>query len=487
MSTTTPPELHEPAAPPARQWRWFGWWFYVVVLVIAPFALILTAAVTVWLYWQLGDMRAAGEVRAEVARIQARGEPVTLYDLDQYHRVPEGKKDITATWVAAFALYDGTQYFADCQPLPIVGTGSELELMAAVPNSQLAAAEAFLVKHDAVVQATLAAGREEGECRLPTIFHLGGTAGGSPHLMQSRSLGRLMSLRVRVSVVRGNLDTAIESIEASLAAARALENQLTVAEYMCRRDLIRRALVDIEFLLNRAELTDEQLDRLERNVNSFDTHQSLTTALLGERGVAYRQRFHSPSPLAMPPPSPTATAADPMAGSELIRPADCLFFLEIIEQQIAASRQPLRQAVETTNQIHERTFPYKDARAIPEIVRFQQSFKLLPLGSAPIYGRARLEARRELMLAAIAAKRYRMAHGEYPATWELLTPEFLPSVPSDPIDGQPLRLVVEKEGLLLYSVGADGVDDGGQDPQEIDHPDIVVRLRGGASGAKSRP
>lgn len=476
MTTSVEAVSHVAESRPARPWRWFRWWFYVVVLVIAPFSLVLTAVVTIWLWWRLGDMRAAGDVKAEVARIQARGEPVTLYDLYQYHRMPAGKKDITAIWVAAFALYDGTQYFADCQPLPIVGKGNELELLAAAANSQLEAAEAFLAKHDAVVQATLAAAREEGECRLPTIFELGGMTGGSMHLMQSQSLARLMSLRVRVSAQRGNTDAAIESIEATLAAGRALEHQLTVAEYMYRRDLVRRALKDVEFLLSRAELTDEQLDRLERIVKSFDTQRSLTTALLGERGVAYRQRFHSPSPLAMPPPLPTATAADPMAGSELTRAADCLFFLEIIEQQIEASRQPLPQALQTANQIHEQSFPLKGSEGLPKALRYPETLRHLPMGSAGIYGRGRLEARRELVLAAIAAERYRLAHGEYPANWESLTPEFLASVPSDPIDGQPLRLVEEQGGLMLYSIGADGVDDGGQDPREMDHPDIVVRV-----------
>jgi hypothetical protein len=41
-------------------------------------------------------------------------------------------------------------------------------------------------------------------------------------------------------------------------------------------------------------------------------------------------------------------------------------------------------------------------------------------------------------------------------------PEFLSSVPLDPVDGEPLRYRRNGDGtFLLYSVGENGVDDGG--------------------------
>ena len=41
-------------------------------------------------------------------------------------------------------------------------------------------------------------------------------------------------------------------------------------------------------------------------------------------------------------------------------------------------------------------------------------------------------------------------------------PEFVPSVPLDPVDGQPLRYLANADGtFLLYSVGENGKDDGG--------------------------
>ena len=73
-----------------------------------------------------------------------------------------------------------------------------------------------------------------------------------------------------------------------------------------------------------------------------------------------------------------------------------------------------------------------------------------------------MEASRQMMIAAIALKRYQLRHGIYPEDLTALTPGFLAAVPRDPVDGQPLRFRREGENsFLLYSVGENAEDDGG--------------------------
>ena len=61
-----------------------------------------------------------------------------------------------------------------------------------------------------------------------------------------------------------------------------------------------------------------------------------------------------------------------------------------------------------------------------------------------------------------ALERYRIQHGQYPETLSALVPEFLSSVPLDPMDGQPLRYASEPDGLYrVWSVGENDQDDGG--------------------------
>lgn len=91
-----------------------------------------------------------------------------------------------------------------------------------------------------------------------------------------------------------------------------------------------------------------------------------------------------------------------------------------------------------------------------------------------------LEARRQVALAAIALERYRLAHSRYPDSLEDLTPDYLPAIPVDPIDGQPLRYRVDADGAAaVYSIFADLKDDGGTtdiDDWTMQDGDYVWRL-----------
>ena len=74
----------------------------------------------------------------------------------------------------------------------------------------------------------------------------------------------------------------------------------------------------------------------------------------------------------------------------------------------------------------------------------------------------KIEARRQLALAAVALARYKLTYGRYPDSLAELTPYFLTSVPRDWFDGEPLKYRLLPDGrYLLYSVHEDGVDDGG--------------------------
>jgi hypothetical protein len=65
--------------------------------------------------------------------------------------------------------------------------------------------------------------------------------------------------------------------------------------------------------------------------------------------------------------------------------------------------------------------------------------------------------------AACALERYRRSGGRYPQTLPALVPEYLAKAPHDAIDGGAMRYErIGQEGFLLYSVGWNQTDDGGQ-------------------------
>jgi len=69
----------------------------------------------------------------------------------------------------------------------------------------------------------------------------------------------------------------------------------------------------------------------------------------------------------------------------------------------------------------------------------------------------------DLARTACALERYRLVHGRYPATLDELTSQFISILPNDLINGQPLHYRRTDDGkFVLYSIGWDEKDDGGQ-------------------------
>ena len=90
----------------------------------------------------------------------------------------------------------------------------------------------------------------------------------------------------------------------------------------------------------------------------------------------------------------------------------------------------------------------------------------------------RSTAESRCVVVALACERFRLARGRWPGNLAEIPTELLAAVPLDPHDGQPLRYRRLADGIVVYSVGKDGKDDGGN----ISHvpgqfaPDEGIRL-----------
>jgi hypothetical protein len=64
---------------------------------------------------------------------------------------------------------------------------------------------------------------------------------------------------------------------------------------------------------------------------------------------------------------------------------------------------------------------------------------------------------------ACALERYRLVDGTLPDDLSALTPQFISSIPTDVIDGEPLRYrKTGDDSYIIYSVGWNQTDDGGE-------------------------
>jgi hypothetical protein len=87
----------------------------------------------------------------------------------------------------------------------------------------------------------------------------------------------------------------------------------------------------------------------------------------------------------------------------------------------------------------------------------------------------RARVRRDLTIMALALAEYQKEQGGYPETLDALSPKYLKTIPEDRFTEKPLKYQRQEAGFLLYSFGANGIDDNGQlDGDGAD--DIAIRV-----------
>jgi hypothetical protein len=85
-------------------------------------------------------------------------------------------------------------------------------------------------------------------------------------------------------------------------------------------------------------------------------------------------------------------------------------------------------------------------------------------------------------IVALACERFRLANGRWPAKLEELQPKFIKDLPKDPFNDQPLKLKKEKDGICIYSVGENEIDDAGDvTNRSLNDP----RYYGGTAGSNN--
>jgi hypothetical protein len=131
--------------------------------------------------------------------------------------------------------------------------------------------------------------------------------------------------------------------------------------------------------------------------------------------------------------------------------------LDVRTRQIAALDLPVKRRLAEWERV-ERSFAIGRKHATLAQRLTVPAYDVLPLDDAVIL--TELEVAR----VALAIERWRLSHEKrLPESWNELVPGYLPSVPKDSFDDQPLRYRKLTRGYLVYSIGSDLKDDGGKE------------------------
>jgi hypothetical protein len=275
----------------------------------------------------------------------------------------------------------------------------------------------------------------------------------------------------------GDSKGALRACRAALNAARSLGD-----EPLCISQLVRTACVvvacqGVERVLAQVEPGSDDLAETQRPLENEDTFNGLLVSLRGERALMH-ELFEALESGDVP--------VGNLAGSGQARRSWSDGFLGWPIRDNVRAEHPQYLAL-MTRRIEEAELPFDlhagaerafdaDLESLPREAILSRLFlkAMTKLGEPE----RRKHAHLRCLTAALAAERYRREHGAWPESLDKLVPAQLTAVPLDPFDGRPLRYRRTEDGVMIYSVGHDGIDDGGNlDREHPKQPGVDVGCR----------
>lgn len=387
--------------------------------------------------------------QTELAKLRAAGFPTTGRELNAFYVVPKGVPDASLMWVLALDGLTAARLQGRYSNLPVVGTGTAPIPSPGEPWEQLDDARQFLVDIDTEVQRIRQAVAIGGQVRFPVDFSLGLNANLN-NTQRSREAARLLTLDAHVSAHDKKHEQALEDVRAIFTLSDALRGEPTIISQLVRMAIHGIGCNTAAQLMPYCPWTDAQLEELQKLIQSARFKEEMVRAIIGERALCL-------------------TALDEMPLGP-IRLTNVREALRVFDISITACGEPWREVIARQRALSAELVAAVGAGFI-ERVRRPVRMILPALEPGAIAG-ARAHARQNAAVAALAVRRFQQRYQRLPETLaevEGLIPkssadETGPLI--DPLDGQSLRYKVKEKRYVIYSVGDDGADDGGDVPRE---------------------
>ena len=430
-------------------------------------ALLIFVALLGLVFWYQSEMRKARrELATELKFMEERGSPLTSLDLDASYRVDSQREDITAELLMVLALAEDAQLKALAVNLPIVGNAMDPP-PPGTDWAQLEEVEAYLAKHQALLDFAATLPKRQWTVRYPVDLTLGPYT-LLTHVQQVRHAARLLQLQWHVDLHRDRPAEAVNRILEVFELADTLAEEPLMVSQLVRCALQNITLQMTEQTLLHSDVSEADLIRLQAALRKYDGKQAWKRAIDGERAMVYTMSSVPLSKLNQQS-AMTRDEVQRFAGKPPVRPHDAALTLRNFRRMEIAVDESLEQAMATSNEI-DAELKLLAAQPVQRLIHMQ-SLLMLPAAGSGVQATAQTDAGMKAADVGIAAIRFRRTNQVWPQQLTQLVPEFLPTVPLDPFDSQPLRIVVGDGEFNVYSIGKDQIDQGGDlaRPQPKDH------------------
>jgi len=287
-----------------------------------------------------------------------------------------------------------------------------------------------------------------------------------PHLNEIKRLGRLFSLRALARLEAGDSDGALRDVLTTIRLADSLRNEPILISVLSRVAMLDQATQAVWQGLADRKWDESQLRDLQSRLEAIDLLAAYRLAMRGERTFVLEfcdlvERERNLGDMGLNDGSDGSYSLHYRLWNQA--PKGWYVYNKAVLARLLADALPAIDPVE-------RRLDAAGIKAYDAGIdrRLKGSAKLfLARHIAPAVGRAAQkfvlgQTGIDQAVIACALERHRLARGTYPATLAELVPDYLTVVPHDIMDGQPLRYRMEDGKFTLYSIGANGTDDGGQ-------------------------
>lgn len=281
------------------------------------------------------------------------------------------------------------------------------------------------------------------------------------YLAEMRRGARLLWLEALLHAENNEPESAAKSIVCSMRLSHAVAQEINVISQLLRMATAAIASDSLERVLNKTPLTDSALADLQQALVQAEEPGAMIRAIAGDRctrieafqtaraGQLTRARLLYLDNAYGGPGDITFLKLDahPRAQQDFSAALDLeaklldamqLPFPDGIEasKAIQMQREKLAEDFSISREVPDHRIILKDARHIA------------------LLGAVRT---------ALGIERHRLATGKFPDALDELVPTYLSSLPADPFDGRPVRYKRTEKGFVVYSIGEDAEDNGGNE------------------------
>jgi hypothetical protein len=397
------------------------------------------------------------KLKKQLKILRAKGYPVTFEELDSwYNNIPEGVENSADVYMDAFSNY--VKWDNEIlKALPVVGRAPLPARTQPLDDPNKLLAEKFLSKNEEALKLLHEAASIE-YCRHPIGF-IQEPDQDAPWLANLRRCAFLLRLNAFIQCENKDSEKAMESIHSILSLAKS-SNVPLLFHRLFQIAVKTTAYRSIERLLNRIQLTEEQLIKLSSWIEETGNDEGYKRALIGQNCVGlYNFRGHVREVSARLNPEGGGISVIFLASWRMtgLNNRDAAEYIKIMLDLIDAMDLPSDKRLVAFNSIQKDVDGGKRGGILTRL-------------QMPAFGRimdieTRWLAHLWVTQTALAVERYRLIEGHLPESLENLVPIYLEAIPTDPFNGQNLKYHIKEKGFVVYSVGEDLTDEGGAEKE----------------------